>query len=226
MERVHSAKIAFAMVCLLALAGCAAAALSVVGLVGSTGLDHTLNGIVDRTYAAPLAGTRLAALQSLKRLGMEVEKSEKQATGWTIKAKAANRGIAIDLEPLSDLTTQAQVVVSNSDFIFLKDSSTGIEILDQISDDLSKITPERHRFATAQMLLTGLGYDPGLVDGRMGSKTRGAIVRFQRKNAIRPDGDVSPRLIALLRKQTAARDEAAKNKKQAKLEKQGESPTR
>lgn len=109
MGRMHSAKIAVALICLLALEGCAAAALSAVGLVGSTGLDHTLNGIVDRTYAAPLAGTRLAALQTLEHLGMTVDKSEKQDKGWTIEAKAANRRIEIDLEPLSGRTTQAQV---------------------------------------------------------------------------------------------------------------------
>ncbi len=220
---MHPAKIAFALICLVALEGCAATALGVAGMVGSKGLEHTLNGIVDRTYPAPIAGTRLAARQTLKRMGMAVEKSARLDTGWSFEATAANRRIEIALEPLSNRTTQVRVVVSQADFGFIRDSSTGNEILDQISADLSNFTSARHRFATAQMLLTGLGYDPGKFDGLMGRNTRKAVRRFQRSNAIRPDGSVGPRLIALLRKQTAARD-AATGK--AKAAEQGESPDR
>lgn len=220
MRRIHLAKMAFALVCLLALEGCAAAALSVAGMVGGSGLDYTLNGIVNRTYAAPVAGTRLAALQTLKRMGMTVEKSAKQDKGWTITAKAANRLIEIDLEPLSTLSTRVQVVVSHTDIAFFKDSSTSNGILDQMTADLASFTFERHRFATAQMLLSELGYDPGQVDGVMGRKTRNAIRRFQRRNAIRPDGDLSPKLIAMLRKQKAAHDGAGK------ITKDGASPAR
>ena len=198
---------------MLALAGCAATVVSGAGLVGGSGLDDTLNGIVTRTYAAPVAGTRLAALQTLKRMGMTVEKSAKQDKGWTITAKATNRLIEIELEPLSTLSTRVQVVVSHTDIAFFKDSSTSNGILDQMTADLASFTFERHRFATAQMLLSELGYDPGRIDGVMGKKTRNAIRRFQRRNAIRPDGDLSPKLIAMLRKQKAAHDGAGKTGK-------------
>jgi len=204
---------AFALVCVLGLEGCAAAALSVAGLVGGSGLDYTLNGIVNRTYAAPVAGTRLAALQTLKRMGMTVEKNTKQDKGWIITATASNRLIEIELEPLSTLSTRVQVVVSHTDITFFKDSSTSNGILDQMSVDLASFSFERHRFATAQMLLSELGFDPGQVDGVMGRKTRNAIRRFQRRNAIRPDGDLSPKLIAMLRKQKKAHDGAANTKK-------------
>lgn len=214
MGRMHSARIAFALICLLALQGCAAAVLSLAGLVGGSGLDHTLDGIVKRTYAAPVAGTHLVALQTLKRMGMIVEKSDRGENGWTIEATAANRKIEIGLEPLSDLTTQVRVVVSRSEFSFFKDSSASNGILDQISIGLAAFTFDRHRFATAQMLLTELGYDPGKVDGVMGRNTRKAIRRFQRKNAIRPDGALSPRLIAMLRKQIAAHEDADEDAKQ------------
>ncbi len=212
---VRSAKVAIVLTCLLVLEGCAAAALSIAGLAGGAGLDHTLNGIVTKTYAAPVAGTRLATLQTLKRLGMTIEKNEKQEKGWVIKAKAAERTIEIDLEPLSNQTTRARVVVSRADFVFIKDSSTGNEIVDQISDELSRITVKRLRLATAQMLLDELGYDPGEADGLMGKKTRNAILRFQRKNDVRVDGKVSARLITTLQKRQAAREAAALRVKQA-----------
>ena len=214
---VRSTKVAFVLACLLALEGCAAAALSVAGMAGGAGLDHTLNGIVYRTYAAPVAGTRLAAIQTLARMGMVVEKSEKQDKGWAIQATASERTIDIELEALSDRTTRARVVVSRTNFIFIKDSSTGNEIIDQMSVELSRFTFKRLRLASAQMLLDELGYDPGEADGLMGKKTRNAILRFQRKNDIRVDGKVSTRLIAKLRKRHIAHEAAAKKAKDAAI---------
>ena len=213
---VRSAKVAFVLACLLVLEGCAAAALSVAGMAGGAGLDHTLNGIVTRTYAAPVAGTRLAALQTLRRMGMTVEKSEKQDKGWVIEAKATDRTIDIELEALTNRTPRARVVVSKNNFIFIKDSSTSNEIIDQMSVELSRFTFKRLRLATAQMLLSELGYDPGEADGLMGKKTRNAILRFQRKNDIRVDGKVSAKLITVLQKRQTARDAAALRAKQAK----------
>ncbi len=213
---VRSTKVAFVLACLLVLEGCAAAALSVAGMAGGAGLDHTLNGIVYRTYAAPVAGTRLAALQTLTRMGMTVEKSEKKDKGWAIQATAKERTIDIELEVLSDRTTRARVVVSRANFFFIKDSSTGNEIIDQMSVELSRFTFKRLRLASAQMLLDELGYEPGEADGLMGKKTRNAILRFQRKNDIRVDGKVSTRLIAKLRKRQIAHEAAAKKAKAAK----------
>ncbi len=212
---VRSTKVALVLACLLALEGCAAAALSVAGMAGGAGLDHTLNGIVYRTYAAPVAGTRLAALQTLTRMGMTVEKSEKMDKGWLIQATAKERKIDIELEVLSDRTTRARVVVSRANFFFIKDSSTGNEIIDQMSVELSRFTFKRLRLASAQMLLDELGYEPGEADSLMGKKTRNAILRFQRKNDIRVDGKVSAQLIAMLRKHQAVRDAAARKAKAA-----------
>lgn len=219
---MRSAKVAVVLTCLLALQGCAAAALSIAGMAGGAGLDHTLNGIVTRTFAAPVAGTRLAALRTLQRMGMTVGKSEKQDKGWVIEAKAANRNIDIQLEALSNRTTRARVVVSQQRFFFIKDSSTGNEIIDQMSLELSRFTFKRLRLATAQMLLNELGYDLGEADGLMGRKTRNAILRFQRKNDLRVDGKASKKLIVMLQKRQFAKDAAALRAKQAK---QGELPT-
>ncbi len=219
---MRSPKVAFVLVCLLALQGCAAAALSVVGMAGGAGLDHTLNGYVYRTYASPVAGTRLAALQTLKRMGMTIEKSEKAENGWVIEAKALDRDIDIDLETLSARSTRARVVVSQTNFIFLKDSATGNEIIDQMSVELSRLSSKRLRLATAQMLLDDLGFDPGEADGLMGKKTRNAIFRYQRRNALRVDGKVSARLITSLERRQRARAAAAKKNEQATPADRGE----
>ena len=222
MTLLRSVKIAFALLCLGALQGCAAIAVSLAGMVGGTGLDHTLDGIVARTYASPIAGTRLATLQTLSRMGIKVEKSQQKEKSWTIEAVATDRTIAIELEPLSDRATRATVVASHTDLAFIKDKSTSVGILDQIAIDLSDFTPERHQLATVQMLLADLGYEPGEIDGVMGRNTRKAILSFQRDINIRRDGEVSPNLIAWLRKRQAAKEAEAMAEKQQKLAQQEE----
>lgn len=211
MRQMQLVKIAMALVCLLALEGCATVALSIAGLAAGKGIDHTLSGTVERTFASPVAGTYLATLQTLKRMGMTVENSERQDSIWKIDAVAENRKIQIELEALSDLSTQVDVDVSQTDFVFFKDSSTSTGILDQILVDLSGLTVDRHRLATVQMLLVELGYDPGGIDGLKGNNTRNAILSFQRKYAIQPDGDIDGELIAMLRQKKAALEIATKN---------------
>lgn len=209
MSGVHLVKTAVVLLSLVTLNGCGTVALSVAGLAAGKGLDHTLDGTVDRTYVAPAAGTYVAAHRALKRMGMTVTKREVQDGIWTIEAETASRKVELEIEPLSELSSQARVEVSQSDFALVKDSSTGTGILEQITVDLSRLSDARQRVATVQMLLVELGYDPGGVDGLKGQNTRRAIRRFQREHEIRPDGDVSHRLITKLRSQMASHDVAA-----------------
>jgi hypothetical protein len=198
------------MACLLALQGCAAAALSVAGLAGGAGFEHVLNGIVYQTYPSPIAGIRLAALKTLKRMGMTVEEDERTEDGWTILAKAVNRKIDIEFEVISDKSARMRVDVHRNDFVFLKDPATGNEIIAQTKIELSRLSFKRTRIATAQMLLNELGYDTKNPDGILGRKTRKDILRFQRKNGIRVDGKVNSRLVARLRKKRDAHKAAKK----------------
>lgn len=197
---VGATKAAIVVACLLTLGGCAVAALSVVGLVGGAGFEHVINGVVYHTFPSPIAGARLAALKTLKRMGMPVEKDEISEDGWTIMARAVDRNIDIDLESLSDKSVRMRVDVHRDDFIFLKDPSTGNEIIEQTRADLSHLTVKRIRIATAQMLLSELGYDTNYPDGILGPKTRNAILRFQRRNSNRADGKLNSRLVSILKK--------------------------
>ncbi len=61
---------------------------------------------------------------------------------------------------------------------------------------------------TIQQLLADAGYTPGPVDGINGPKTREAIVAYQRKMEMKPDGLITGDLVASLRasgKATVAR---------------------
>jgi localization factor PodJL len=49
-----------------------------------------------------------------------------------------------------------------------------------------------------QALLTKYGYDAGTVDGVMGTKTREAIVSFQKDNNLPATGEVDEKLVKIL----------------------------
>jgi peptidoglycan hydrolase-like protein with peptidoglycan-binding domain len=51
-----------------------------------------------------------------------------------------------------------------------------------------------------QIALLKAGYDPGVIDGRMGAKTRQAIKDFQKANNLQPDGRVGQQTWNLLLK--------------------------
>ncbi|MEE8562867.1 MAG: hypothetical protein V3S92_04525, partial [Alphaproteobacteria bacterium] len=56
------------MLAALNLAGCAGAALTVGGIAGSTGVNHTLGGIVYKTFTTPMKDLRVATLKTLNRM--------------------------------------------------------------------------------------------------------------------------------------------------------------
>jgi type IV secretory pathway VirB10-like protein len=49
-----------------------------------------------------------------------------------------------------------------------------------------------------QQALAELGYKPGRVDGKLGTKTRQALERFQRKAGLEPDGIAGPKTLRAL----------------------------
>jgi hypothetical protein len=211
---MRAARALLVLICLVTLQGCAAAVLSVAGIAGGAGFKHFINGMVSQTIPSPIAGTRLATLKTLKRMGMPVVKDELSGDGWKILAKATDREIDIDLEALNEKSTQLRVDVHRDKFIYLKDHSTGTEIIEQTRVEAARLSLERSRIASAQMMLGELGYDTKNPDGIIGPKTRRAIARFQRGNSIQVDERVSPQLMAKLRKK---RDAIKAKRKKARL---------
>lgn len=118
---------------LLALQGCAAIALTAGSVVAGAGVDHTMSGIVYKTFASSLAEMRLATLKTLKRMDMEVVRDEKIDDGWEIEAIALERTIDIEFEALTRRTTRMRVV-ANKGNIFFKDSATATEIIIQTAE--------------------------------------------------------------------------------------------
>ena len=57
---------------------------------------------------------------------------------------------------------------------------------------------EAAALAKIQAALQKAGYDPGPADGKMGHKTRQALMAFQKDNGLKPDGVVGPKTLAKL----------------------------
>lgn len=135
----------------LSLQGCAAAGLAVAeasaGVGMGAGVDHTMNGIVYKTFTASTNELRFAALTALDRMGITVTGDAKTEEGWTITATAINRTIEIGLLKLTDRATRLRVV-TNDGMIFFKDASISTEIIMQtaqsLQDDLDAKAASHH----------------------------------------------------------------------------------
>ena len=137
------------------LAGCQAAALTVggagAGVAMGTGVEQTMSGITYKTFAAPVADVRTAALSSLHRMDMKVTADASSDKGWKIAGAAAGRTIDVQLEKLTPKTTRMRVVVAQDDSIFFKDASTATEILLQTADTLDDQKAKAARASARRM---------------------------------------------------------------------------
>ncbi len=132
---------------LLALQGCAAVALTLLGTgagaAAGAGIEHTLNGIAYKTFATPANKMRFATLRTLARLEMKVTHDARDPESellWRIVAEAHERTIEIELEELTPQTTRMRVIANKGTFI--KDGATATEIIVQtaatIDDDAAR----------------------------------------------------------------------------------------
>jgi hypothetical protein len=139
----------------LTLQGCTAAAIGVTiatagaGAGMTVGVEHTLNGIVYKTFAASANDVRFATLKTLDHMGMALTTDEATKTGWQLSAAANDRSIDIQLERLTDTATRMRVV-ANEGWIIFKDSATATEIILQTAqtlqdDAVPARASERHR---------------------------------------------------------------------------------
>jgi Protein of unknown function (DUF3568) len=123
----------------LALEGCAAVGLALVGgaagVGAGAGVEHTMNGIVYKTFDASTNELRFATLKTLDHLAMPVTADEKSEKGWKLSATATERTIDIELQQLTDKTTRMRVV-ANDGQIFFKDASTATEIIRKTAETL------------------------------------------------------------------------------------------
>ena len=110
------------------LPGCAAVALTAGGVGMGTAVSHTLGGIVYKTFAAPHMKVRRSTLAALGRMQIKVVDSKAEGNTETIRARAADRDIEIEIESLTPNTTRL-TVTAKKDGGFIRDSATATEII-------------------------------------------------------------------------------------------------
>ncbi len=122
------------MLAALNLAGCAGVALTAGGIAGSAGVNHTLSGIVYKTFTAPMKDLRTATLKTLNMMQITVTADKKAEYGWRIDGTAFERTIEIELERLTPSVTRMRVTVDKGSIF--KDSATSTEIILQTAQRL------------------------------------------------------------------------------------------
>ena len=118
--------------------GCAALGLTLLGVgagvTGGTGVSYTLDSIAYKTFAASETELRAATVQTLKRMAIDVTKTQKTETGTDITATAGDRTVEIEIDRITPRTSRMRVVVKKG-WLF-RDRATAGEIIVQAADTL------------------------------------------------------------------------------------------
>ena len=120
--------LAAVLACALATTACVPVAVTAVGVGMGVGVGHALGGMVYKTFTTSQTNVRKATLGALNRMQIQVVESKRNGSTETIKAKAVDRDIEIELESLTPTTTRMLVVAKKNDGI-LRDSATATEII-------------------------------------------------------------------------------------------------
>jgi hypothetical protein len=110
------------------LPGCAAVALTAVGIGMATGVSHTLGGIVYKTFAAPQPKVRRSTVAALGRMQIKVVESKQDGNKEVITARASDRSIEVEIESLTPNTTRVAVTAIKDGGI-IRDAATATEII-------------------------------------------------------------------------------------------------
>src|SRR5438477_140891 len=110
--------------CLLLAAG-EPVALAILGASASAALRYNMDGVAARTFTAPAAAVRSASLAALERMGLALDSTSRFDSGETIFARAENRDIEIDIEPITQHATRVRITAKGGSLLY--DNATAVE---------------------------------------------------------------------------------------------------
>lgn len=126
----------FLSIFLFGLAACEPLAMTLIGAGAGTALRYNIEGVTSRTFTAPAADVKNASLAALERMGIAFESLELFEYGELIYARAENRAIQIEIEPISPRATRMRITAKNGSYFFY-DNATAGEIVAQTERSLS-----------------------------------------------------------------------------------------
>ena len=112
----------------LSLNGCAAVALTAVGVGMATGVQHQLGGMVYKTFTTSQSHVKKATYSAMNRMQIKVVQSKRDGPTETITAKAGDREVVVELESLTPNTTRMKVTARQNGGI-LSDGATATEVI-------------------------------------------------------------------------------------------------
>lgn len=153
-------------------------------------------GVVRAAYLSFAANLPAVASEQLK-IAIESSKSRPWSKGWTIDIlRQLTFGPNIAIYP--HRYEAIRPVLERCYSVDLPDFSKDLKAWKATMDEEGKPKPKEPTFMKVQevqQLLLDLGYDlgPSGADGRMGSKTKDALMTFQGLNGLNPDGILGPK---------------------------------
>jgi hypothetical protein len=120
------------------LSACEPVAIALLGAGASTALRYNIDGVAARTFTASAAEVRSASLGALERMGIALDSSTPQEGSEILVARAPNREIEIELEPITKQATRLRVTARGSSLFY--DNATAVELVQQTGKILDAAT--------------------------------------------------------------------------------------
>lgn len=111
------------------LTACEPVAIALLGAGASTALRYNMEGVAARTFTASADEVRAASLAALARMGIAVNSTTPQEGTEIIVARAPNREIELELEPITKQATRMRVTARGASLFY--DNATAIELVQQ-----------------------------------------------------------------------------------------------
>lgn len=111
------------------LSACEPVAVALLGAGASTALRYNIDGVAARTFTAPASEVRASALSAIERMGLTMDSATSIETGEVIYARAQNREIEVELEPITRQATRLRVTARGGSFFY--DNATAVELVQQ-----------------------------------------------------------------------------------------------
>src|SRR5574340_126567 len=121
------------------------------GAGASAAVAYSLTGVSHRTFTANLPAVKKASARALENIGIEVQAYGKLDAGVIVYARAAERSVEIELEPISPRATRMRVAARDGGLFY--DNATSREIVAQTEKMLAgsvvtKFTAKTRRVST------------------------------------------------------------------------------
>jgi hypothetical protein len=120
------------------LSACEPVAIALLGAGASTAFRYNIDGVAARTFTAPAADVKTASLGALERMGLTLDSTTLLEDGEVIVARAPNREIQLELEPITKQATRLRVTAKGSSIFY--DNATAQELVQQTGKMLDAAT--------------------------------------------------------------------------------------